>query len=92
MSDVERQPEATPHDARRRDLLRGAAALVAGSVALASTTSAQAQAQTESQALAVDAQFFPGFRTEKVQTSGAVIHSVIGGSGPPVGPGQPTYR
>jgi haloacetate dehalogenase len=34
--------------------------------------------------LAVDAQFFPGFRTEKVRTSGAVIHAVIGGSGPPV--------
>ncbi|HEY3517283.1 MAG TPA: alpha/beta hydrolase [Gammaproteobacteria bacterium] len=66
----------------RRDLLRGAAALVAGGVALA--TQGPALAQTEQQALAVDAQFFPGFRTEKVQTSGAVIHSVIGGSGPPI--------
>jgi haloacetate dehalogenase len=66
----------------RRDLLRGAAALVAGGVALAAQV--PAGAQTEQQALAVDAQFFPGFRTEKVQTSGAVIHSVIGGSGPPV--------
>jgi haloacetate dehalogenase len=66
----------------RRNLLRGAAALVAGGVAL--SASAPTSAQTEQQALAVDAQFFTGFRTEKVRTSGAVIHSVIAGSGPPV--------
>src|SRR5262245_41666775 len=66
----------------RRGLLRGAAALVAGGVALAAQ--GPAGAQTDQQALAVDAEFFPGFRTEKVQTSGAVIHAVIGGSGPPV--------
>jgi haloacetate dehalogenase len=66
----------------RRDLLRGAAALVAGGVALAAA--APAAPQTEREALAVDAEFFPGFRTERVQTSGAVIHAVIGGSGPPV--------
>jgi haloacetate dehalogenase len=66
---------------QRRELLR-AAALVAGGAALTATHAASAQ--TEEQALAVDAEFFPGFRTEKVQTSGAVIHAVIGGSGPPV--------
>jgi haloacetate dehalogenase len=65
----------------RRDLLRGAAALVAGGVAL--SAAAPTSAQTE-QALVVDAQFFTGFRTEKVQTSGAVIHAVISGKGPPV--------
>jgi haloacetate dehalogenase len=67
---------------QRRDVLRGAAALVAGGVALAAQP--PAAAQTDREALAVDAEFFPGFRTEKVQTSGAVIHSVIGGNGPPV--------
>ena len=66
----------------RRDLLRGAAALVAGGVAL--SAAAPSSAQTEQEALAVDALFFTGFRTEKVQTSGAVIHAVISGSGPPV--------
>jgi haloacetate dehalogenase len=66
----------------RRGVLRGAAALVAGGVALAAQVPAAAQSDRE--ALAVDAQFFPGFRTEKVQTSGAVIHTVIGGSGAPV--------
>ena len=82
MSDFEQQPATTLGNLPRRDLLRGAAALVAGGVALASTCTARAQ--TDAEAFAVDAQFFPGFRTEKVQTSGAVIHSVIGGSGPPV--------
>jgi haloacetate dehalogenase len=70
------------HDRHRRELLRGAAALVAGGVALAGA--GPAASQTAEQALAVDAQFFPSFRTEKVQTSGAVIHAVIGGNGPPV--------
>jgi haloacetate dehalogenase len=65
----------------RRGLLRGTAALVAGAV-LAPQLPAAAQA--EQAALAVDAQFFPGFRTAKVRTSGAVIHCVVGGSGPPV--------
>jgi haloacetate dehalogenase len=79
MNELDNDAETT---LTKRDLLRGAAAIVAGGVALASTTTASAQ--SDQQALAVDAQFFPGFRTEKVRTPGAVIHSVIGGSGPPV--------
>lgn len=67
---------------QRRDLLRGAAALVATGVAASAV--APVAAQSDEQALAVDRQFFPGFRTEKVRTSGAVIHAVVGGSGPPV--------
>ena len=81
MAELDNRPEADV-GLDRRAVLRGAAALVAGGVVLAAET--PAVAQTEQQALAVDAEFFPGFRTEKVQTSGAVIHSVIGGSGPPV--------
>ena len=80
MSELETVARSVTLD--RRDVLRGAAALVAGGVALAAQT--QAAAQTDEQALAVDAEFFPGFRTEKVRTSGAVIHAVIGGRGPPV--------
>ena len=72
----------TDNVVQRRELLRGAAALVAGGAALAATRTAAAQ--SDQQALAVDAEFFPGFRTEKVETSGAVIHAVIGGRGPPV--------
>jgi len=81
MTDVE-NPETSSSNVQRRDLLRGAAALVAGGVALAAQ--APVAAQTDAQALAVDTQFFPGFRTEKVQVSGAAIHSVVGGSGPPI--------
>ncbi len=82
MSELGDQVEATTDRVDRRDLLRGAAALVAGGMALAAA--APTSAQSEQQALAVDAQFFTGFRTEKVRTSGAVIHTVIAGSGPPV--------
>lgn len=32
----------------------------------------------------VDARLLPGFKVHKVRTSGATIHTVIGGSGPPV--------
>jgi haloacetate dehalogenase len=76
------QPGTTVNQIDRRELLRGAAAIVAGGATL--TAALPTSAQDEQQALAVDAQFFPGFRSEKVQTSGAVIHSVIGGSGPPL--------
>jgi haloacetate dehalogenase len=82
MTETDREPEAAASALARRDLLRGAAALVAGGVALAAQ--APLVAQDEQVARAVDEQFFPGFRTEKVQTSGAVIHAVIGGAGPPV--------
>jgi haloacetate dehalogenase len=63
---------------QRRDLLRGAALLVAGGAVLG------AQGAAEAQAADSDARFFPGFRAEDVKTSGAVIHAVVGGSGPPV--------
>jgi haloacetate dehalogenase len=82
MNAFEDQAEVSTDRLDRRDVLRSAAALVAGGIALASA--APGAAQTDEQARAVDAQFFPGFRTEKVQTSGAVIHSVVGGSGPPI--------
>ena len=82
MNDFADEPVAETSNLHRRDLLRGAAALVAGGVALAAAK--PVAAQTDQDALAVDAKFFPGFKTEKVQTSGAVIHSVVGGSGPPV--------
>src|SRR5262245_33870249 len=35
-------------------------------------------------ALAQDPPLFPGFRSQRIQTSGATIHTVIGGSGPPL--------
>jgi haloacetate dehalogenase len=82
MSDPDSHARAAASGVQRRDLLRGAAAVLAGGVALAAH--GPAAGQTEQQARAVDAEFFPGFRPQKVRTSGAVIHAVIGGNGPPV--------
>jgi haloacetate dehalogenase len=63
----------------RRDLFRHAAIVSAG-VATSRIGALQAQ-----QAPAGNTSpFFPGFRTFKVQTSGATINGVIGGQGPPL--------
>jgi len=61
----------------RRELLQQATALIAGA-AVASQSGAEAQETT------ADGRLFPGFKVEKVQTSGAVIHAVSGGQGPPL--------
>ncbi|HEX7081523.1 MAG TPA: alpha/beta hydrolase [Gammaproteobacteria bacterium] len=61
----------------RRDLLKGAATVAAAWTAARVVTAA---AQSE----AADARLFPGFRTERVKTSGAEIQCVIGGEGPPL--------
>ena len=61
----------------RRDLLKSAAVLAtagtAGRVGSALAQSGEA-----------DRVLFPGFRTERVETSGATINCVIGGDGPPL--------
>lgn len=61
----------------RRDLLKGVAAVTAAA-ATANIKSADAQSNE------ADAELFPGFRTERVKTSGAEINCVIGGAGPPL--------
>jgi len=61
----------------RRDLLRSAAG-VAAAAAIGNLSSAQAQQDAGA------SRFFPGFKTFKVQTSGATINGVIGGQGPPL--------
>lgn len=50
---------------------------------LKSTLAASAALATEGQ-MAAQPAFFPGFVTQKIQTSGATIHAVRGGSGPPL--------
>ena len=65
----------------RRDLIERAA-LAAGAVALARNAKAQGSASGGEPAWK---RFFgPGFRNERIKTSGAEINAVIGGSGPPV--------
>jgi haloacetate dehalogenase len=76
-------PEQT--GATRRDLLQKTAA-AAGVAALAAQ---QGRAQTadsgqSSEEPAWKRLFPPGFRNERIKTSGAEINTVIGGSGPPV--------
>ena len=63
----------------RRDLFKHAAIAAAG---IASSRLGELQArQTQ---VTSTSPFFPGFRTFKVQTSGATINGVIGGQGPPL--------
>lgn len=63
----------------RRDLFKYAAVAAAG---LAAGRLPYLQAQQT--AAGGTSPFFPGFRTFKVQTSGATINGVIGGQGPPL--------
>jgi haloacetate dehalogenase len=61
----------------RRELLLESAALAAGAAAF---RPARAAAQTGDGTL----RFFPGFKSFKVETTGATINGVIGGQGPPI--------
>jgi haloacetate dehalogenase len=61
----------------RRRLFQQASALIAGTAA-AGLNSVQAQEGTP------DARLFPGFKVSNIQTSGATIHVVSGGQGPPL--------
>src|SRR6188768_1056055 len=63
----------------RRDLFKHAAIAAVG-VAAGRLPFAQAQ---PTQGVATSP-FFPGFKTFKIQTSGATINGVIGGQGPPL--------
>ena len=72
-------------DDSRRDLLKKAAALGVGGIL--STRDALARAdlfsrQTQQSAAATE--FFPGFKKQTAQTSGATINFVTAGSGPPL--------
>src|SRR5574341_644772 len=73
-------PDNDEHARRidRRDMLRQSTALVTGAAigGLGSAEASQDPGSTD--------RFFPGFKASKVQTSGAVINTVIGGQGPPL--------
>ncbi len=62
----------------RRDVLK------AGGLLAASSLLAPAQGATAADASALDARLLPGFTVEKVKTSGATLHAVKGGNGPPL--------
>ena len=62
----------------RRDVIRHVAALLAGAA-----VGAGGKVEAQQPAAGTD-RFFPGFKASKVQTSGATINVVSGGSGPPL--------
>jgi haloacetate dehalogenase len=63
-------------------LLRGAGAQAAQGAPTATATPAAAPVPAD--AGPADARLLPGFRVERVKTSGAELYTVIGGSGPPL--------
>jgi len=65
------------HRIERRELLQKTAGLIGGA-ALAGLGTAEAQDA------GADARLFPGFKVSKVDTSGATIHVLSGGQGPPL--------
>jgi haloacetate dehalogenase len=67
----------------RRELLAAGATLAAGSL-LPVSPELQAAESPPTDARAADAQLLPGFKVERVKTSGAELHAVVGGSGPPL--------
>lgn len=71
----------------RRDLLKKAAAIGLGAMAYSGaamprSASAAGAGKPDPRLPATD--FFPGFKHVTTKTSGATIHSVVGGSGPPL--------
>ncbi|HMA11309.1 MAG TPA: alpha/beta hydrolase, partial [Steroidobacteraceae bacterium] len=69
---------------QRRGLLAGGVALAAGTLLPRPRGARAAEAPVASDARAADARLLPGFRVERVKTSGAELHAVIGGNGPPL--------
>jgi len=65
-----------PHWSRRAIL--GAAGITLGAMA------SRSEAQTDPADADLDAKYFPGFESKKITSNGVSIHTVIGGSGPPV--------
>jgi haloacetate dehalogenase len=76
-------PEAASNSSTRRDVLRVTAALTVGTL-LGSGGRVRAAEAAQTDASAADARLLPGFKTQRVKTSGAELHTVIGGSGPPL--------
>jgi len=67
----------------RRDVLRAGLALTTGAM-LGSSRKARAADAGAADAGPADARLLPGFKVDKVKTSGALLHTVVGGKGPPL--------
>lgn len=71
-----------PALASRREFLQHSALALGAASLLAASRPALAQAPAN--AAELDARLFPGFETRTFETNGVSIHTLIGGSGPPV--------
>jgi haloacetate dehalogenase len=71
-------PDSDSSSTERRDLLRAGLALSVGAM-LGSSPNVHAADSS-----AADARLLPGFKVHKVKTSGATLHTVVGGHGPPL--------
>jgi haloacetate dehalogenase len=76
-------PGTADISAGRRDLLGAGLALTAAAM-LGGPRGALAADAGVVDSSPADAKLLPGFRVEKVKTSGATLHTVIGGKGPPL--------
>ena len=74
-------PRGTPTD--RREVLRAGMFFSLGGI-LASSRTARAAEAGAADAGGIDARLLPGFKVYEVKTSGATLHTVVGGSGPPL--------
>ena len=80
VSEAERGGPARPASRRRAFLAAGAASALASNLRPAA---AQAPDQAAT-VLADTAPLFPGFRQERIRTTGATINTLVGGKGPPL--------
>jgi len=82
---VKKPDLAAPLSVRRRELITTGLAVAAGALAGAgSARAAEPASAAPSDARDADARLLPGFKVERVKTSGAEIYTTIGGSGPPL--------
>jgi len=79
-------PEAGNIGTDRRGVLGAGIAMAVGAALGSSPNRAadQRAATSPVDATAADAKLLPGFKVERVKTSGAELHTVYGGSGPPL--------
>jgi haloacetate dehalogenase len=72
----------------RRNFVKGSLGMLAVGEGLltvsAQQTNPSARPQQQTRSEAIRANLFPGFKPMRINTSGATIHAVVGGSGPPL--------
>ena len=71
-------PDSPTPSANRREVLQAGLAVSLGAV-LGSSGVARAAEGSD-----LDARLLPGFKVQKVEVTGATLHAVIGGKGPPL--------